>query len=316
MRKYAQILSLVLLGIIAVAALLWWQSSPPSDFPKGVIVKVPKESSASYVTNTMKDNGVIRSKTMLSLGLLFFGGGHKVLAGDYLFAAPQSSWTIAKRLVEGRQGLEMIKITIPEGATVNEIALIISQKIKGFDVKKFNLDFSIYEGYLFPETYYFLPNVTQEEIVDIMSEEFDNKLEEAEDVIVDFGRSLEDVIIMASILEEEARTIETKRVIAGILWKRLEKGMPLQVDAPFAYAIGKSTYDLTVDDLAADSPYNTYKYKGLPKGPITNPGLESIIASVTPVDTDYWYYLNDREGNMHYAAEYDTHLANKAKYVQ
>jgi UPF0755 protein len=120
---------------------------------------------------------------------------------------------------------------------------------------------------------------------------------------------------MASLVEEEARTLETRRTIAGILWKRLKLGMPLQVDAVFPYIIGKNTYELSIGDLALDSPYNTYKYAGLPPAPITNPGLDAMLAAVTPTDSPYLYYLSDRNGKMHYARTHDGHLANKAAYL-
>ena len=130
-----------------------------------------------------------------------------------------------------------------------------------------------------------------------------------------FGRPLSDVIIMASLIEEEARTDDTRRKVSGILWKRLQKGMPLQVDGVFPYIFGDKPYDLTNGDLLIDSPYNTYKYIGLPPTPISNPGLAAILAAVTPITTPYWYYLSDRDGNMHYAVTHDEHLVNRVKYL-
>jgi UPF0755 protein len=121
---------------------------------------------------------------------------------------------------------------------------------------------------------------------------------------------------MASILEAEARTTETRKIISGILWKRMEIGMPLQVDAPFQYIIGKNTFQLTTNDLKFDSPYNTYKYKGLPPGPIGNPGLDAISATVNPIKTNYLYYLSDVRGNMHYAKTFAEHVINKEKYLK
>lgn len=121
---------------------------------------------------------------------------------------------------------------------------------------------------------------------------------------------------MASLLEEEARTTETRKMVSGILWKRLSAGMPLQVDAVFPYIIGKNTFEITLKDLEFDSPYNTYKYKGLPPGPISNPGKDSILAAIYPTKSDYWFYLSDKNGLMHYAITFDEHKINKAKYLK
>ena len=120
---------------------------------------------------------------------------------------------------------------------------------------------------------------------------------------------------MASLLEREVPLTYDRRVVAGILWKRIRLGMPLQVDAVFPYIIGKNSFNLTKSDLATDSPYNTYLYKGLPAGPIANPGLDAILAAVTPLPTSYLYYLSDKYGNLHYSATYEQHLANKHKYL-
>lgn len=129
------------------------------------------------------------------------------------------------------------------------------------------------------------------------------------------GRSLEDIIVMASILEGEAKTREDMEIVSGILWKRIEIGMPLQVDTSFVYILGKATEDLTLSDLEVKSPYNTYLYKGLPPGPISNPGLDSIRAAVNPTTTPYLYFLTGNDGKMYYARTFDEHVKNKQKYL-
>ena len=120
---------------------------------------------------------------------------------------------------------------------------------------------------------------------------------------------------MASLLEKEARTTESRRIIAGILWKRLEIGMLLQVDAVFGYIINKGSLQLTLEDLSIDSPYNTYRYKGLPIGPIANPGLDSLQAATMPILTDYLFYLSDKEGTMHYSETFEEHKRKKRLYL-
>ena len=120
---------------------------------------------------------------------------------------------------------------------------------------------------------------------------------------------------MASLLEEEARTTRSRQIISGILWKRIERGMRLQVDAVFPYILGKNTFELTLDDLAVDSPYNTYRYAGLPLGPISNPGLDSLRAALHPVQTPYLYYLSDKNGVFHWSRTYEEHLKKKKLYL-
>ena len=129
------------------------------------------------------------------------------------------------------------------------------------------------------------------------------------------GHSLSDIVIMASLVEKEARTDVNRRIVAGVLWNRLALGMPLQVDAVFGYIFDRDTYSPSFEDLKVDSPYNTYTHKGLPPGPISNPGLESIYAALYPTKTNYLYYLTGKDTLMHYARTYAEHVANQTKYL-
>ena len=121
---------------------------------------------------------------------------------------------------------------------------------------------------------------------------------------------------MASIVEKETITDESKYIVSGILWKRIDNGMKLQVDAVFPYIFGKNTFDLTSKDLQFDSPYNTYRYEGLPPGPIASPGFEAIRASLYPEETPYWFYLSDRRSQMHYGRTYEEHLKFRNQYLR
>jgi UPF0755 protein len=142
------------------------------------------------------------------------------------------------------------------------------------------------------------------------------KTESLNEEISKSKRSLKEIIIMASLIEKEARGEEDRFIISGILWKRIEKGIPLQVDAPFLYILGKESSELTISDLSTNSPFNTYRYKGLPPAPIGNPGLESIKASLRPTTSPYLYYLHDKNGNIYYAKTYDEHKQNIKKYLK
>jgi UPF0755 protein len=172
-----------------------------------------------------------------------------------------------------------------------------------------------YEGYLFPDTYFFYENVTPIQVLETLRDNFNDKIKLALLGIQAFGKPLNEVIEMASIVEREATSTVDREIIAGILWKRIATGMPLQVDPPFYYVLGKSSAQLTVKDLAMNSPYNLYSHKGLPPTPISNPGIDSILATVNPTKTNYLFFLADRRGVIHYAVTNDDHVANKYKYL-
>lgn len=130
------------------------------------------------------------------------------------------------------------------------------------------------------------------------------------------GSTSPEIIIMASLLEKEAKTEQDRKIISGILWKRLDVGMPLQVDASLNYINGKTSAEMTQKDLNQDSPYNTYKYKGLPLTPICNPGLDAISVALNPISSPYWYYLSDKNGIIHFAKTFEEHKENKFKYLR
>ncbi|MDE2172881.1 MAG: endolytic transglycosylase MltG, partial [Patescibacteria group bacterium] len=172
------------------------------------------------------------------------------------------------------------------------------------------------EGKLFPDTYYFYENSTPQDVIQLLTRTFE---EQTKPLLLDIqasGRTPADVITMASIVEKEAASSTDRRIIAGILWKRLDMGMPLQVDAPFFYLYGKTSAELTLGDLQSDTPYNTYKYTGLPPTPIDNPGYEAIEDTVNPVKSDYLYFLSGKDGQMHYAATLAQHAANRLRYLE
>jgi UPF0755 protein len=169
---------------------------------------------------------------------------------------------------------------------------------------------------LWPDTYYLEPTVTPDEVVKKLRATFATKIDPLKSTITASGHSLSEIITMASLVEEEASTDKDRRLIAGILWKRLAAGMPLQVDASLTYALGRSTHDLTVDDLKSDPPYNTYQSTGLPPAPISNPGLAAIKAVLEPTKSAYFYYLADQYGVTHYAETLAEHNENKAMYLK
>lgn len=199
-----------------------------------------------------------------------------------------------------------VAVTIPEGFSVRQIGETF-EKLGIFSKEDFVKTAQNEEGYLFPDTYRFYKTAKPEDIVKRMKDNFSKK------VAPDVSR---DVIILASLLEEEVKSTEDRKVVAGILLKRLKLGMGLNVDAALTYVLGKASNELTAEDLKYDSLYNTYKYRGLPPGPISNPGLDAISAALNPAPSPYFYYLTDKEGKTHYAATLEEHALNKRKYLR
>ncbi|MBI5023133.1 MAG: endolytic transglycosylase MltG [Candidatus Magasanikbacteria bacterium] len=173
------------------------------------------------------------------------------------------------------------------------------------------------EGYLFPDTYFFKKHATIKQIVEKMLENFGQKLStELRTEIKRQKKDIFEIVTVASLLEAEAREEKDRRMIADIIWRRLDLGMPLQLDSTVNYVTGGKKPAISSAEQLIDSPYNTYKYAGLPLGPINNPGLESIRAAIYPEKNDYWYFLSGQDGIMRYAKNLSGHNENKNKYLK
>jgi len=303
-------------ALIVFMLLYYFFASAPRNFPTGETISISEGISAGEVIKILAEKKVIRSTLVLRLILTLSGQSDDILAGDYLMAKPISIFQVAKRLALGEFDLTPIRITVPEGNTSFEMADLFGNDFYNFDKDKFSLLAEMKEGYLFPDTYFFLPNATAETVIRSMTNNFNRRIAAYENDIKKSGRTLEEIIIMASIIEKEAKKPEDKKLISGILWRRLQIKMPLQVDAPFAYISDKSTYELTQDDLKQSSPYNTYNRLGLTPSPIANPGAESILAAIYPKPSSYLYYLSDKIGNIYYAVTFEEHKKNKVKYLK
>ncbi len=284
---------------------------PPAEYPQGKVIVIPSGATITDAADMLKEEHAIRSASLFSIAVRF--GRNSVVAGSYLLHEKENVFSLAYRLSRGKTGLTPLKVTIPEGTSVWQAAAILKNTLGDFDSAGFTALAKSDEGYLFPDTYFLTPGVAPETVIQVMKNNFDRRVRPLKKDIEAFDRSESDVIIMASLLEKEARQSETRRTIAGILWKRLQLGMPLQVDAVFGYIFDRDTYSPSPSDLEVDSPYNTYKYKGLPPGPINNPGIEAIEDAITPIKTPYLYYLTDKEGNIHYAKTFAEHVANQQK---
>ncbi|MBC7836557.1 endolytic transglycosylase MltG [Acetobacteraceae bacterium] len=296
-------------------ALYIFTITAPFSFEEGVLIQVPSGESIRSVGALLKEKGLIRSSMAFEAVVRASGGS--IIAGEYSFQQRDNIVQVGRRLAGGDFRITPVRIKIPEGSTVRNITDLLTEKIADFDGAQFYRLAQSKEGYLFPDTYFILPGATPQTVLGMMQNAFEENVltPNVEALVKASGKSLSEIVIMASLLEKEVPDTYDRRVIAGILWKRIKLGMPLQVDAVFPYIIGKNSFELTRADLRIDSLYNTYVYKGLPVGPIANPSLDAIIAAATPIQTEYLYYLSDMQSNLHYAATYDQHLTNKATYL-
>jgi UPF0755 protein len=265
-------------------------NQPPKSFPENQIFIIKQGDSLRAISKNLKEQNYIKSRVLFESFVILFGGEKSLNTGDYSFKQKYGTLELANRISKGEKDLNPIKITIPEGFTKEEIIQLLDKKLHNFDADKFNKETQ--EGYLFPDTYFFLSSDDEEVVIKTIKENFIKKTSK-----IFANLSLEkqnEILIMASILEGEAKGEIDRNVISGILWKRLSINMPLQVDiAPI-----------------------TYKERGLPKKPISNPGLATILASLNPENSPYLYYIHDKEGNTYFAKTFKEHRANIEKYLK
>ncbi len=290
--------------------------APPLNAPYGAMVKIPSGTSVQAAGEILKIKGIIHSATIFDL-IVRNGGSVGVVAGEYSFARPETVFTVALRLATGDYQTKPVRVTLFEGYTAEQMSKALAVALPDFDINAFLQRAKPQEGYLFPDTYFFLPGTEPAEAYAVLRNTFIQKINrpDVQAVIKASGKPLSDIITMASLIEREAPRGADRRVISSILWKRIDRGMPLQVDAAFAY-LGINPVDLTKKDLQTDSPYNTYTRKGLPVGPISNPSLDAILAAATPTKTNYLFYLSDKQGNFHYSTTYAQHLAFQTRYLR
>ncbi len=320
--KFKQFLQKITVGLLnnkfiilgfAIVITLGYLISSPFSFEQHKIIKIPDGASIKQISNLLEDNKIIRSSIVFSTLVVFTKDHPK--QGSYLFEKQENIFTVVRRLTTADYQLPVLKITFTEGMTSVDIAERLIEYFPNFDKESFIKIAREKEGYLFPDTYNLKEDITPEELIKIMNDNFQNKTSEILRDITNSKHTFEEIIIMASIVEKEA-TKNSRDDVADILWKRYEKDIALQVDAPFVYSIGKGTFDLTKDDLKKeDNPYNTYVNKGLPPTPISNPGIDSILAAAKEKETPYLFFLTGRDGEMYYAKNFDQHKKNRALYL-
>ncbi|MEI7765093.1 MAG: endolytic transglycosylase MltG [bacterium] len=288
-KKLIIILSIFFCGILFFYVIFF---TAPLRFPKGEVVSIKQGENLRVISLGLKEKKIIRSRIAFEAFVIMFGGEKHIAIGDYLLESRLPVFEVARRIVEKDRRLASVKLTIPEGFDNNQIAELASMKLKNFNSKNFLTNGK--EGYLFPDTYFFFSSDEEQDVLKYMSDNFNKKIKTVSKDITTSGKTENEIIIMASIIEREAKGDADRVYISGILWNRIKKNMPLQVDA---------------------AP-QTYKTKGLPNEPISNPGMEAIKASIYPVVSNYLYYLHDKDGVIHYARTFEEHKKNKLKYLK
>ena len=274
-------------------------------YPTGndIEVTIPQGASGADAGEILKEKGIIRDSIVFRFAMKQYLKSGRILPGTYTFNPKESMSEIIEKLEKGSISLNLV--TIPEGLTIKEIAEIFSKKglcskdefMEAIKTNKFTVngeELKDVEGFLLPNTYDIPKEYTPFQIAEMMIKSFDKKitpiyLEKKGKLPVDL--TLKEIVTLASLVEREASVPEERPIIAGVYYNRLKIGMKLECDATIQYALGHQKKELLYSDLEIDSPYNTYKYEGLPPGPIANPGEESLKAVLNPSQHNYYFYV-------------------------
>ena len=319
MRK---LLILVLAVIVCLSLWMYWAALQRVDPGGGKFVLLYPGWSARHIAQTLQREGIIHSAPVF-LALNYALGQGKLKAGEYKFDRPANAMEVRDRLLRG--DVYARTVVVPEGYNLYEIAAVVEQAGLG-DAADFlavaEHDVSLLrdidpqakslEGFLFPDTYQFTRIDTPHDIAAAMVRRF----RQASQKIGLLGRpDIHTVVTMASIVEKETSVAEERPLVAGVYYNRLEKNMLLGADPTVIYAAllnGRYRGTIYQSDLQYDSPYNTYKFPGLPPGPIANPGVASLEAAMHPKESDFFYFVSDNNGHhrfSHSAAEHDKNVA-------
>lgn len=321
--------------LLGTAAWVAWGVLAPkaSGSPESEIIIQPGESSYA-IGRKLKAAGIIRSVWAFEAYAAFTGQDGRLQSGAHRLAArltlPQVVYRLTQpsvrpevtvTILEGWSNREIAEYLAAEGiAKADEFFPVVQRKAPWWDAYQFlqsrPADRDL-EGYLFPDTYRIFPGTTAEALVRKMLDNFDRKLTlDLPNEIARQGKTLHEVLTLASIIEREVPDGPDRPTVAGIFLKRLEIGMALQSDATVNYVTRKKNPRPSADDLLQESLYNTYIHRGLPPGPINNPGISAIRAALNPKDSPYLFYLTTPDGTVIYSRTHDEHVAAKARYFR
>jgi UPF0755 protein len=331
MKKAAALLLLLIL--IAVGAAVWWFYIGVDRPYKGyetaeVFVEIPQGAGSVAIAKRLADAGIVHDVNSFRLALWITGDGRRLQAGEYRFDHPLSARQVADRIARG--DVFVRPITFPEGLTIKQMAALY--EAKGFGPAKDFADAAKnaalvaaidpeakdLEGYLFPDTYKLPRRATAPQLVARMVQDFMKALTpELIDAAEARQLNVRQLVTLASIVEKETGNKDERPLVAAVYSNRLRIGMGLQCDPTVIYALeraGRYTGNLTREDLQFDSRYNTYRYAGLPPGPIASPGRAALEAAAHPADASYLYFVSRNDGSHAFAATLEEHNRNVQKY--
>ena len=329
MRWIKRLLLLCVLIALILGAGGWWIYSQVVEPYRGysepeVFVEIPPGSSTASIAKRLVDAGVVRDARTFQVGLWISGRSRSLRAGEYRFDAPLHALDVIDKIARG--DVYRRRLTFREGLTISEMARVFEER--GFgnaaDFRKAAGNASLIldldpgatdlEGYLFPETYALPRGTTAAAVVTQMVDAFKNALTpEIRSNATTAGLSVRQLVTLASLVEKETGTASERPLVAAVYANRLKIGMGMQADPTVIYALQKAgtyTGNLRRDDLQFDSPYNTYRYPGLPPGPIAAPGKASLEAAAKPADVDYLYFVSKNDGSHVFASSLEEHNRN------
>ncbi|MFY3791019.1 endolytic transglycosylase MltG [Ureibacillus sp. MALMAid1270] len=337
---------ILIIGIVAFTGYMYIKSAlqPVDPDSKTVIdVEIPIGSSLTTISNILQEKGIVKDARIFKY-YTKFKNESDFQAGNYSLTQSMTLDEIIESLKTGRVYREPVfTLTVPEGLTLEQIAKIIEKNtvysadefLNKVTDSKFienmmgtypeliteevldgNIRYAL-EGYLYPATYSFYEEKPSlDEIITTMISQTEEVMKGYSGLLEEKQISVHDLLTFASLLEEEATAQTDRETIASVFYNRLEIDMPLQTDPTVLYALGSHKDQVLYEDLEVDSPYNTYVITGLPPGPIANAGKISIEAALNPTDTEYLYFLADKEGTNHFAKTYEEHLQNIETYLR
>lgn len=335
------IIAVICIAVVIAAGVLFYigglGKALDSENTQTVNVTIPSGSGTIQIGQQLEENSIISSADKFKLWSRIKGYDSQYKAGTYALSPSMDFQTIADIIVGGK--VNTVNFTVPEGYTIYQTARVIADSGLGdydtlvslIEAADFDYDFldgaqnnkNKLEGYLFPNTYTIDEGMSEEQIIKVMLDEFekqplkaitDKKLSSQHNA--SSGRSINEIITIASIIERECKVDEERKLVASVIYNRLEKGMPLQMCSTVQYVLGKQKEVLTYADTRIESPYNTYTNAGLPPGPICSPGLAAVQAALHPEDTDYLYFvLSEKlDGTSNFSSDYAQFERDKAAY--
>ena len=295
------------------------------------VVKITKGDNLRSVALKLEESHIIFNKFAFIVVGRLFGYQDNLIPGEYKFGNGLTYLNVLKTITDPTI-IRIVTVTIPEGLNIRQMARLLQRQV-GVDsarfveeskndslIKLLGVEAKDLEGYLFPDTYQFSFNSAnrEKEIISVLAAQFRKKITpDMREEMKNKNLTLKDLISMASIIEGETRFEPEKKIIAGVYYNRIKKGMKLQADPTVQYILpGGPKNRLLYSDLKIESPYNTYLYRGLPPGPINNPGLSSIIAALEPEENKYLYFVAKGDGSHRYAENYEEHKKNIVLYQQ